>query len=225
MHQRVVCSVGGRDAPHGDRSGLAGITIDSPYMRKIGYCKEDRRRMFVSPHPPWQTCRRNREAHAESSSMRLVLFEPDIPQNAGTLLRAAACLGVAVDLVEPCGFVLSDRHFRRAGLDYLERVAFVRHTSWQAFLAGRSRRGGCGRLVLLTTRASLPYVAFSFRAGDNIMVGSESAGVPDSVHALADARLRVPMVPQARSLNVAVAAAMVLGEALRQTGGFPETGP
>lgn len=156
--------------------------------------------------------------------MRLVLIEPDIPQNAGTLLRMAACLGIAVDLVEPCGFVLSDRHYRRAGLDYLERVALVRHTSWQAFLASRSC-GGRGRLVLLTTRASLPYVAFSFQAGDDIMVGSESAGVTDSIHTSADVRLRVPMVPQGRSLNVAVAAAMVLGEALRQTGCFPETGP
>jgi tRNA (cytidine/uridine-2'-O-)-methyltransferase len=156
--------------------------------------------------------------------MRLVLFKPDIPQNAGTLLRTAACLGVAVDLVEPCGFILSDRHYRRAGLDYLEQVALVRHSSWQAFLASRSR-GGCGRLVLLTTRASLPYVAFSFLESDDILVGSESAGVPDSVHALADARLRVPMVAQARSLNVAVAASMVLGEALRQTQCFPATGP
>jgi tRNA (cytidine/uridine-2'-O-)-methyltransferase len=156
--------------------------------------------------------------------MRLVLFEPDIPQNAGTLLRTAACLGVAVDIVEPCGFILSDRHFRRAGLDYLEQVALVRHTSWQAFLASR-QPGRCGRLVLLTTRGRLPYVAFSFQGSDNILVGSESAGVPDYVHAVADARLRVPMAPAARSLNVAVAAAMVLGEALRQTGGLPEAGP
>lgn len=156
--------------------------------------------------------------------MRLVLFEPDIPQNAGTLLRTAACLGVAVDLVEPCGFILSDRHYRRAGLDYLEQVVLVRHPSWQAFIANRSRRE-CGRLVLLTTRASLPYVAFSFVESDDILVGSESAGVPDSVHALADARLRVPMVPHVRSLNVAVAASMVLGEALRQTRWLAETGP
>lgn len=156
--------------------------------------------------------------------MRLVLFEPDIPQNAGTLLRTAACLGVTVELVEPCGFILSDRHYRRAGLDYLELAALVRHKSWAAFLASRSR-GRCGRLVLLTTRASLQYVSFSFLESDDILVGSESAGVPDSVHALADARLRVPMVPQARSLNVAVAASMVLGEALRQTRRFPETEP
>ncbi len=153
--------------------------------------------------------------------MRLVLFEPDIPQNAGTLLRTAACLGIGVDLVEPCGFLLSDRHFRRAGLDYLEQVALVRHQSWQTFLSNRAS-GETGRLVLLTTRASLPYLAFSFRPNDAIVVGRESAGVPDCVHALADARLRVPMVPRARSLNVAVAASMVLGEALRQTQCFPE---
>jgi tRNA (cytidine/uridine-2'-O-)-methyltransferase len=155
--------------------------------------------------------------------MRLVLFQPDIPQNAGTLLRTAACLGLPVDLIEPCGFILSDRHFRRAGMDYLKSVALVRHSSWQAFQAARSP-GACGRLVVLTTRARLPYLDFDFRANDDILVGSESAGVPDAVHAVADARLRVPMARQARSLNVAVAAAMVLGEALRQTGCFPETG-
>lgn len=154
--------------------------------------------------------------------MRLVLFEPDIPQNAGTLLRTAACLGVVVDLIEPCGFILSDRHFRRAGMDYLKSVTLVRHSSWQAFQAARSS-GACGRLVVLTTRACLSYLDFHFQADDEILVGSESAGVPDAVHAMADVRLRVPMVGHTRSLNVAVAAAMVLGEALRQTGCFPET--
>jgi tRNA (cytidine/uridine-2'-O-)-methyltransferase len=156
--------------------------------------------------------------------MRLVLFQPDIPQNAGTLLRTAACLGIAVDLVEPCGFVLSDRHFRRAGLDYLARARLIRHASWQAFCASRSDGGG-GRLVLLTTRAPVPYVDFSFQANDAIMVGSESAGAPDFVHKAADARVRVPMIASARSLNVAIAAAMVLGEALRQTGHFRESAP
>jgi tRNA (cytidine/uridine-2'-O-)-methyltransferase len=153
--------------------------------------------------------------------MRLVLFEPDIPQNAGTLLRTAACLGLPVDLIEPCGFILSDRHFRRAGMDYLKSVALVRHSSWRAFQAARSSGR---RLVVLTTQARLSYLDFAFQANDDILVGSESAGVPDTVHAAADARLRVPMVEHTRSLNVAVAAAMVLGEALRQTGGFPETG-
>lgn len=154
--------------------------------------------------------------------MRLVLFEPDIPQNAGALLRTAACLGVPVDLIEPCGFILSDRHFRRAGLDYLDRVTLARHASWRAFQESRGR-SGCNRLVLLTTHAVTPYIAFSFQENDGLLVGRESSGVPEAIHAAADARLRVPMRPHARSLNVAVAAAMVLGEALRQTGRFPAT--
>jgi len=153
--------------------------------------------------------------------MRLVLFEPDIPQNAGTLMRTAACLGVEVDLIEPCGFVLDDRRLRRAGLDYLQQAAVRRHPSWAAYAAVREADGGTSRLVLLTTRADVPYTAFSFQAGDSLMVGRESGGAPEAVHAAADARIRVPMTAGARSLNVAVAAAMVLGEALRQTGGLP----
>lgn len=148
--------------------------------------------------------------------MRLALFEPDIPQNAATLIRAATCLGIGVDVVEPCGFVFSDRNFRRAGMDYLARAAVTRHESWDAFAAARH-----GRLVLLTTRAETPYAEFSFAEDDVLLVGRESAGVPEPVHAAADARLRIPMRAGERSLNVAVAAAMVLGEALRQTGGFP----
>lgn len=149
--------------------------------------------------------------------IRLALFEPDIPQNAGTLLRLAACLGVPVDLIEPAGFLFGDRQFRRAGLDYIERATLRRFPSWQAYQADREP----GRLLLLTTRGDRPYASFRFRADDVLLLGRESAGVPDAVHASADARLRVPMLPGARSLNVAVAAAMVLGEALRQTGGFP----
>lgn len=148
--------------------------------------------------------------------MRLVLFEPDIPQNAGTLMRAAACLGVPVDVIEPCGFVLSDAKLRRAGMDYLDRLDLTRHASWGAF---RGVRGG--RLVLLTTRADESYTTFRFAADDRLMVGRESAGVPDAVFQACDARVRIPMVAGVRSLNVAVAAAMVLGEALRQTEGFP----
>lgn len=149
--------------------------------------------------------------------MRLALFEPDIPQNAGTLLRLAACLGITLDLIEPAGFLLSDRHFRRAALDYAERAALRRHSSWEAFLA--TREGA--RLVLLTTRAELAYARFAFQADDILLLGRESAGAPDFVHGAADARVRIPMAAGARSLNVAVAAAMVLGEALRQTGGLP----
>jgi tRNA (cytidine/uridine-2'-O-)-methyltransferase len=148
--------------------------------------------------------------------IRLALFEPDIPQNAGTIVRMAACLGVAVDLIEPAGFLLGDRQYRRAGLDYLAIATLRRFPSWRAYQADREP----GRLLLLTTRGDEPYVSFRFRADDVLLLGRESAGVPDAVHAAADARLGVPMLPGARSLNVAVAAAMVLGEALRQTGGF-----
>ena len=152
--------------------------------------------------------------------MRLALYQPDIPQNAGTLLRLCACLGVAAEIVEPAGFPTGDRAFRRAGLDYLDHVALSRHASFAAFEAWRRRARL--RLVLLSTRAETVYWDFSFARSDVLMVGRESAGVPEAVHAAADARLRVPMKPGFRSLNVAVAAAMVLGEALRQTRSFPE---
>ncbi|HEX7968409.1 MAG TPA: tRNA (cytidine(34)-2'-O)-methyltransferase [Stellaceae bacterium] len=148
--------------------------------------------------------------------MRLALYEPDIPQNAGALLRLGACLGVPVDIIEPCGFVLSDRRLRRAGMDYLGTADLTRHESWASFLAQRR-----GRLVLLTTRASLPYHRFAFGADDTLLLGRETEGVPDAVHQAADARLRIPMRQGLRSLNVALAAAMVLGEALRQTEAFP----
>jgi tRNA (cytidine/uridine-2'-O-)-methyltransferase len=149
--------------------------------------------------------------------MRLALYEPDIPQNTGTMLRLAACLGVPVDLIEPCGFVWSDRKLRRAGMDYLEGVALTRHASWAAFRVAREP----GRLILLTTSGDVAHTDFAFRASDTLMVGRESAGVPPEVHAAADARVVIPMVPGARALNVALAAALVLGEALRQTGEFP----
>jgi tRNA (cytidine/uridine-2'-O-)-methyltransferase len=150
--------------------------------------------------------------------MRLALYQPDIPQNAGAVLRLAACMGVGADIIEPCGFVWSDRHLRRAGMDYLDQVALTRHASWTAFVRNRS---GAGRLVLLTTRAPIAHTAFAFRADDTLLLGRESAGVPDEVHAAADASIRVPLAAGTRSLNVAMAAAMVLGEALRQCGGFP----
>jgi tRNA (cytidine/uridine-2'-O-)-methyltransferase len=149
--------------------------------------------------------------------MRLALFEPDIPQNAGTLLRLGACLDVAVGIIEPAGFSLSDRALRRAGMDYLEKARLRRHPSWEAFQAGRDG----GRLVLLTTRAAVPYTGFAFAPDDTLLMGRESAGVPEAVHAAADARLLIPLVGGTRSLNVALAAAMVLGEALRQCNLFP----
>ncbi|MFJ5487959.1 tRNA (cytidine(34)-2'-O)-methyltransferase [Hansschlegelia beijingensis] len=155
--------------------------------------------------------------------MRLALYQPDIPQNAGTLLRLAACLGVAADIVEPAGFPVSDRAFRRAGLDYLEKVSIVRHASFAAFDARRRAEGG--RLVLLTTRAETSYLDARFAPDDVLMVGRESAGAPAEVHDAADLRVAVPMLPDLRSLNVAIAAAMVLSEALRQTGLFPSWPP
>jgi tRNA (cytidine/uridine-2'-O-)-methyltransferase len=148
--------------------------------------------------------------------MRLVLFEPDIPQNAGALLRLGACLGVPVDIVEPCGFLLDDKRLRRAGMDYLDAVQMFRHSSWSAY-----RASAAGRLLLLTTRGETRYSHFAFRPGDNLLLGRESAGVPEAVHAAADAHLLIPMQSGIRSLNVALAAAMVLGEALRQTDLFP----
>ncbi|MEA3041625.1 MAG: tRNA (cytidine/uridine-2-O-)-methyltransferase [Sphingomonadales bacterium] len=149
---------------------------------------------------------------------RLALYQPDIPQNTGTLLRLAACLGVAVDIIEPAGFDVSDRNFRRAGLDYLDQVEIARHRSWRAFEEWRTEQGR--RLVLATTKGALPYTDYTFLGDDILLLGRESAGVPDEVHEAADARVVVPMRPGLRSLNVAVAGAMILGEALRQTHGF-----
>lgn len=183
--------------------------------------------------------------------MRLALYQPDIPQNTGTILRMAACLGVAVDVIGPAGFDMSDRALRRAGLDYLAHATLRRHVSFADFEAWRrglpcgadcahdaggghataaAVGGGCRargsgttmpRLVLLTTHAATAHLDFAFRASDILLLGRESAGVPDDVHRRADARIAVPMRPGLRSLNVAVAAAIVLGEALRQTGGWP----
>jgi tRNA (cytidine/uridine-2'-O-)-methyltransferase len=151
-------------------------------------------------------------------SLRLALFQPDIPQNAGTMLRMAACLGIAVDIIEPAGFPVSDRHFRRAGMDYLDQVEIIRHVSWNTFDA--ARRAKHQRVILLTTKGAVAHTDFAFAADDILMVGRESAGVPDEVHAAADGRILIPMQPGARSLNVAVAAAIVVGEALRQINGW-----
>ena len=148
-------------------------------------------------------------------ALTLALFQPDIPQNCGTMLRMCACLGVKAAIIEPAGFPVSDRNFRRAGMDYLDEVEIARHVSWAAFEAERTKNGQ--RLVLLTTKSAQPYTSFAFKPDDILMVGRESAGAPDEVHNAADARLIIPMKPHLRSLNVAVSAAMVLGEALRQT--------
>jgi tRNA (cytidine/uridine-2'-O-)-methyltransferase len=147
--------------------------------------------------------------------MRIALYEPDIPQNAGTILRLAACLGVEAHIIEPAGFPVTDRAFRRAGMDYLDQVSISRHASWAAF--DQWRRGTGARLILFTTRASVSYLDHQYRPDDVLLFGRESAGVPDHVHDAADARLIIPIRPGLRSLNVAVACAMALGEAMRQT--------
>jgi len=150
-------------------------------------------------------------------SVRLALYQPDIPQNAGAAMRLCACLGVGLDVIEPCGFIWDDKKIRRAGMDYIDAADIARHSSWQAFLDNRQ---GSGRLVLLTVQGATAYSNFAFAPGDIIIAGRESAGVPDEVHNAADARLLVPMQKGMRSLNVVNASAMVLGEALRQTKGF-----
>ena len=155
--------------------------------------------------------------------MRIALFEPDIPQNTGTIIRTAVCMGVGVDVIEPCGFVFSDKHLKRSGMDYLDMANVTRHADWATFYALHQRlhedAGPIrpnGRLVLLTTKGATPYTNFQFHADDVLLLGSESRGVPPHVHEKADARLIIPMAPGTRSLNVAVSCAMVLGEALRQ---------
>ena len=153
--------------------------------------------------------------------MQIALYQPDIPQNTGTIMRMAACLGVGVDLIEPAGFDASDRNLKRAGLDYLKHLNLARHESWDAFERWRAGLLPMPRLVLLTTAAEISYTRHEFLANDILLLGRESAGVPAAVHRAANARVRVPLRPGLRSLNVAVAAAMVLGEALRQTEGLP----
>ena len=152
--------------------------------------------------------------------MRLALYQPDIPQNCGTILRLGACLGIPVDIVEPCGFLLDDKRLRRAGLDYLGAADWRRHACWEDFRAALP-----GRLLLLTTRGETRYSDFAFAPGDTLLLGRESAGAPEEVHAAADARLAIPLKSGLRSINVATAAAMVLGEALRQTDLFPGGSP
>lgn len=151
-----------------------------------------------------------------SSSLRLALYQPDIPQNVGTMLRFAACMGMGVDIIEPCGFVWAEKKMRRAGMDYLEDVDMIRHRNWDFFLDQLP-----GRLLLLTTKGAQNYADFSFQENDTLMVGRASSGVPEEVHARADGRLLIPMQEGMRSINVALSAAMVCGEALRQTNSFP----
>jgi tRNA (cytidine/uridine-2'-O-)-methyltransferase len=148
--------------------------------------------------------------------MEIALFQPDIPPNTGTILRLCACLDVAAHIIEPAGFAVSDRAFRRAGMDYLDQVRLTRHLSWTKFEEWRRQNGK--RLVLFTTKAAISYLDFRYQASDILLFGRETVGVTDEVVAAADARLKIPIKPSLRSLNVAMAAAMAVGEALRQTG-------
>ncbi len=155
--------------------------------------------------------------------IRIALYQPDIPQNAGTIIRLATCLGLAVDIIEPAAFDASDRNFRRAGMDYLERATVMRHVSWQSFLDCSAARTGttvAPRIVLAETDGAAIHTGFAFRDSDIILLGRESAGVPDAVRAACHASVRIPQSEGTRSINVALAAAMIVGEALRQTGGF-----
>jgi tRNA (cytidine/uridine-2'-O-)-methyltransferase len=152
--------------------------------------------------------------------MRIALYQPDIAQNTGTILRLAACLSTPVDIIGPTGFDMSDRALRRAGLDYLDHVEIARHVSFEAFVASRSRSDS--RLLAMTTHANYSVYDFQFRDSDTLLFGRESAGLPERVHATADARLRIPLKAGLRSLNLAVATGIVLAEALRQTGGLPQ---
>jgi tRNA (cytidine/uridine-2'-O-)-methyltransferase len=147
--------------------------------------------------------------------MRLALFQPDIPQNVGAMMRLCACLGITMDIIEPCAFALNDKSMKRAALDYGPLGTVQRHPSWEDFLAAPERTEG--RLVLMTTKSAAPYVDFAFAAGDTLLMGRESAGAPEAVHAAAQARLFIPIRAETRSLNITTAAAMALGEALRQT--------
>jgi len=149
--------------------------------------------------------------------MRLALYEPDIPQNLGAFIRLAACMGTPLDVIEPCGFPIDDKRIRRAAMDYYDLARISRHASWAAFRQNRV----AGRLILLTTAGDTVFPEVAFQPSDILLLGRESAGVPPEVHDTADLRLRVPLEAGARSLNVALAAAMVLSDALRQTCQFP----
>ncbi len=150
--------------------------------------------------------------------MRLALFQPDIPQNTGTIMRLCACLEVPMDIIEPCGFVLSDKNLKRAGMDYLELLDLTRHTSWEAFKEHHKNK----RLVLMTTKTNNAFTDFEFQPDDILIAGRESAGVPENVHNECDAHVTIPMSAQTRSINIAMASGMILGEGLKQVDGYPK---
>lgn len=151
--------------------------------------------------------------------MHIVLYQPDIPQNTGTILRLAACLNLVVDIIEPCGFVWNTAKLKRSGMDYLDQVNIQKHMSWDVYL---NQRDAKRRLILLTTQSTIPYTKCDFSPFDDLILGSESKGVPIDIHQKADLRLTIPMNSKARSLNVAISCALVVGEALRQLDAFPK---
>ncbi len=153
--------------------------------------------------------------------MRIAIFEPDIPQNTGAILRLAACFDISVDIIEPCGFVLSNRQLKRSGMDYMNQVDMKLHTSWNDFYNNQQTSEN-RRIILLTTKGNVSHTEFNYNPTDILLLGRESSGVPATVHALADACILIPMTPKSRSLNVASSAAIVLGEALRQTDAYPK---
>jgi len=155
--------------------------------------------------------------------MKLALYQPDIAQNLGTILRTAACLDVEVEIIEPCGFPFDDRKFKRAGMDYIDHVKYTRHNSFEDFKSWHSSLNPKARLILLTTKSKTAYTDFSFEKNDILLLGRESAGAPNEVHEYANKSVTIPMKKSMRSLNIAVSASMVLGEALRQTESFPSS--
>ena len=154
--------------------------------------------------------------------MKLALYEPDIPQNTGNMIRLCACMGVEIHIIEPCGFPFSVKAMRRAGMDYVDHAKITRHNDWSAFEDWRKEQGL--RLILLSSKAVDTYTDFKYSSNDILMMGRESAGVPADVANSADALLTIPMAEGLRSLNVSTTAAMVVGEALRQTNSFPKRG-
>jgi tRNA (cytidine/uridine-2'-O-)-methyltransferase len=207
------CAIGRRSI------GTLAERVQARYRPGAQKSHKSRIRLRVSALPARFFRLRQPAASSIFRAMRIALYQPDIAQNTGTILRLAACLGVEAHIVEPAGFATSDRAFRRAGMDYLDHVRLMRHATWAAFEGWR--REHALRLVLLTTRAQRSYLDYRFASGDILLFGRESAGVPEEVHAAADARLLIPMRPGLRSLNVAMSCAMAVGEALRQTGGLP----
>jgi len=149
--------------------------------------------------------------------MELALFQPDIPQNTGTLMRLCACMNIPLNIIEPCGFILSDKNLKRAGMDYMDHLELRKHSSWESFITATQGK----RLILMTTKTSNSFIDFKFEPNDILIAGRESAGAPEYVHQQCSAEVTIPMSPETRSLNIAIASAMILSEGLRQTQGFP----